>query len=119
MVSRCATMAVLRGEARRRIPYILVGITITVHFTIEVVGYVVEPNGGKRFVGFIGIDGWLFILSLLSAEFPAKRRTLLAVGSAPILMLALVSIFLSFPVYVLPAIFVVLALVNSKDSIGA
>jgi hypothetical protein len=88
---------------------------IAVHFGIEVMGYIVEPNGFERFVGFIGIAGWLFVLSLLSAEFPARRRTLLAVGSVPILMLALVSLFLSFPIYVLPAIFVVLALANSRD----
>ncbi len=109
-------MAVPRDEGGLRLQTLLIIATLLIGFTIEVVGYAVDPDGGKRFVGFAAIYGWLMAFALMSRIIPGKRRSLLVAGAAPLFLLALVSIALSFPIYLLPAGVLLLAIASVKDS---
>jgi hypothetical protein len=109
-------MAASRRESTPRLQMALVLATLVIGLVIEVVGEAVEPNGGKRFVGFVVIYCWLVAFFVISMRVPGKRRTLLVAGAAPLFVAALASIALSFPIYVLPAAVLLLAVATAKDS---
>ena len=94
---------------------LLLLLTFLTGLSLTVAGYLVEPDGGKSFLGFLVIYGWLAVFSSWSLATPSKRRTLLVIGSMPILFVGAASIVLSFPVYVLPAAVIALAIASERD----
>jgi hypothetical protein len=108
------------NRMKLRIPHhyaFLIRATFVVGAVVEVVGYLIEPDGGRRFVGFAVVYGWLGLFFALAQVIPTKNRTLTIIGGVPLLLLALISIVLSFPIYVIPAVILLLAVSRTKDSV--
>ncbi|HWC30421.1 MAG TPA: hypothetical protein VG845_10105 [Dehalococcoidia bacterium] len=82
---------------------------------ITVVSYGFQPVNGKVFIGFGVVYGWLAVFTALSFSNPVKERTLLTVGGAPTFFIAVVSLVLSFPFHVLPALFLYGAIASTRD----
>lgn len=115
MASRLRIMAAPADDRLSGISDYLVVATFGIGFTIQLIGYSLHPDGWRGFVGFGVIYGWLLVFTLFSKTFPRKRRTLLVVGGIPLFLLGIASIILSFPVYVVPAAVLAVAITRVRD----
>jgi hypothetical protein len=77
-----------------------------------------QGDNGRSFIGFGLVYGWLALFAVLAWIQPQKERTLLVTGSAPLALLAVTSVVLSFPVHVLPFLSTLAAISRARDHAG-
>jgi hypothetical protein len=90
-------------------------LAISLGFIIQVSLFLANPEyHTDDFVGFAVVYGWLGIFALAAWQSTRRRTLLLIVATGPLAVLAVISVILSFPIYVPPFLIMIYAIVASR-----